>query len=272
MIVGRTDRCIVSRGGIAYDLDLSQGIDFAIYLGDIFERSTRQALRRLVKPSTVVLDIGANIGAHTLYLARLVGPQGRVLAFEPTDFAFQKQARNFKLNPDLAKRITAHQYFLASQDEAVIPDGIYSSWPLIKGANRHAKHSGQEMPTEAARVRSLDSVLADHIGLKVDLVKLDVDGHECEILRGAGALLKYGRPTFLVELAPYALREHGSSLSELLSFFVPNGYRLFDERTFRPLPLAAAALEDMIADGESMNVIAQADSSCSVSGTDFRSP
>src|SRR3954452_9474462 len=89
-LLGRTDRDIVVRDGISYDLDLSQGIDFAIYLGNIYERQTRAALRKLVSPGVLVLDIGANIGAHTLDLARQVGADARVLAFEPTDYAFRK--------------------------------------------------------------------------------------------------------------------------------------------------------------------------------------
>src|SRR5436305_1431681 len=80
-IVGQSDRCIVTRDGARYELDLSEGIDFAIYLGNMFERGTRNALRRLVEPSALVLDIGANIGAHTVLLAQLVGSKGRVLAF-----------------------------------------------------------------------------------------------------------------------------------------------------------------------------------------------
>jgi len=258
VIAGRTDRCIATRDGISYELDLSQGIDFAIYLGNVFERSTKQALRRLVRPSALVLDIGANIGAHTLYLAQLVGPHGRVLSFEPTDFAFQKQARNFSLNPDLARRIVAHQCFLAAQDEADIPEAIYSSWPLPRGEDRHAKHLGEEMPTKAARARSLDSILADYDDARVQLVKLDVDGYECEVLRGASRLLKVVRPVFVMELAPYVLGERGSSLDEFLSFFTPNGYQFFDERTDRLLPSTAAELQNMIADGESINVVARA--------------
>ena len=95
-MLGRTDRDVVVRGGINYELDLSQGIDFAIYLGNIYERQTKAALRRLVSPGSLVLDIGANIGAHTLHLASLVGPTGRVMAFEPTDYAFGKLRRNLR--------------------------------------------------------------------------------------------------------------------------------------------------------------------------------
>lgn len=254
---GQSDRCTVIRNGITYELDLSQGIDFAIYLGDIFERRTRAALRRLVTPSALVLDIGANIGAHTLHLANFVGPHGRVLAFEPTDFAFRKQARNLDLNPELAQRVIAYHCFLAAQDGAAVPRSIYSSWPLIEGNNGHAKHLGQEMPTESAGARSIDSVVSEQGNTRVQLVKLDVDGFECEILRGATALLQVSKPIFVMELAPYVLTERGTSLDELLSFFIPNGYRFYDERSERPLPSTAAELQKLIADGESMNVIAR---------------
>src|SRR6202165_5901393 len=85
-LLGRTDQEIVVRDGVTYELDLSQGIDFAIYLGGMFERSTAVALAKLTEPSSLVLDIGANIGAHTLHLASLVGLNGRVMAFEPPVF------------------------------------------------------------------------------------------------------------------------------------------------------------------------------------------
>jgi tRNA G37 N-methylase Trm5 len=106
LLLGQSDRTVVARDGITYDLDLAQGIDFAIFLGNIYERQTKSALRKLVSPGSLVLDIGANIGAHTLHLAQLVGPGGRVMAFEPTDFAFRKLGRNLELNPSLAARVT----------------------------------------------------------------------------------------------------------------------------------------------------------------------
>ncbi|MDB5875808.1 MAG: FkbM family methyltransferase [Ramlibacter sp.] len=256
-IVGLTDRTVVSRGGATFQLDLAQGIDFAIYLGDIFERNTKKALRNLIAAGDVVLDIGANIGAHTLQLAKLVGPAGRVLAFEPTDFAFRKLQRNIELNPGLASRITAYNCFLAAQNGDPLPDSIYSSWPLIAEPELHAKHLGRAMPTKSASTRSVDSVLAEAGDPPVRLVKLDVDGFECEILRGAAKLLSVQKPLFVMELAPYVLEERGASLGELLSLLTSNGYRLYDERTQQPLPSDAAPLQVLIADGESINVIAR---------------
>lgn len=258
-LLGGTDRAIVVRDDVTYELDLSQGIDFAIYLGNIYERQTKAALRKLVPPGSLVLDIGANIGAHTLHLAQLVGPNGRVIAFEPTDFAFRKLSRNLELNPQLANRVTACDCFLTEADADQVPSAIYSSWPLAREPGLHAKHLGREMRAETAQARSLDSILAELADRKVRLVKLDVDGFECGVLRGATALLRDVRPIFVMELAPYLLEERGTSLDELLSYFVANGYRFYDERTSRPLPLSARELQRMIADGASINAIATID-------------
>jgi FkbM family methyltransferase len=214
-------------------------------------------LAKLAEPSALVLDIGANIGAHTLRLANLVGPKGRVMAFEPTDFAFRKLRRNLDLNPALASRVETFHCFLTANDGASVPNAIYSSWPLVAETGLHAKHLGREMQTGAARPRSLDRVLSERADRKVQLVKLDVDGYECDVLRGATSLLRDTRPVFVMELAPYVLDERGASLDELLSYFIPNGYVFYDERTQRRLPSVAKELQRLVADGESMNVIAR---------------
>jgi FkbM family methyltransferase len=258
-LLGQTDRVTVVRDDVTYDLDLSQGIDFAIYLANIYERQTKAALRKLVTPAALVLDIGANIGAHTLHLAQLVGPNGRVIAFEPTDFAFRKLSRNLELNPELANRVTACGCFLTGADADQVPSAIYSSWPLARETGLHAKHLGREMHTESAQARSLDSMLDELADRKVQLVKLDVDGFECGVLRGATALLRDVRPIFVMELAPYLLEERGSSLDELLSYFIASDYRFYDERTLRPLPLSARELQRMVSDGASINAIARVD-------------
>lgn len=257
-LVGRADHSIVKRGGITFDLDLSQGIDFAIFLG-IYEHWTKVALRGLVARSALVLDIGANIGAHTLHLAQLVGPEGRVIAFEPTDFAFLKLRRNLGLNPSLASRVTTCRCFLARADEIEVPAAIYSSWPLIRGAGVHAKHLGREMATDTAQARSLDSILNELGDRRVQLVKLDVDGFECGVLSGATELLRAVRPIFVMEIAPYGLEERGTSLDELISYFAPNGYVFYDERTRKRLSSSARELNRMIGDGEGINVVARVD-------------
>jgi FkbM family methyltransferase len=62
------------------------------------------------------------------------------------------------------------------------------------------------MQTKRAQARSLDSIVVERADRKVQLVKLDVDGFECDVLSGATSLLRDARPIFVMELAPYAPR------------------------------------------------------------------
>ena len=91
----------VKRKGIYWELDLDEGIDFSIFIFGFFEKETSRALDRLVNKGSVVIDIGANIGAHTLPLARLVGKKGKVYAIEPTKYAYRKLIKNLSLNNDI---------------------------------------------------------------------------------------------------------------------------------------------------------------------------
>ena len=75
-LAGRGPSTQVTRQGIRWAQDLREGIDFSIWLLGSFEPETVRCYQRLIRPGDVVLDIGANIGAHTLPLARAVGPSG----------------------------------------------------------------------------------------------------------------------------------------------------------------------------------------------------
>src|SRR6187399_2260536 len=118
----------VNRGGIDWRLNLEEGIDLAIYLFGAFERGTQRVFRRSIRRGDVVLDIGANIGAHTLRLAEAVGPTGKVLAVEPTAYAFARLTQLLGDNPALARVVIAKQMLLSSPERQALPAAIYSRW------------------------------------------------------------------------------------------------------------------------------------------------
>ena len=218
-----------TRAGHRWQLDLREGIDLAIYLLGHFEKRSFQQYSRYVKDGSIALDIGANVGAHTLPLAGLVGPRGQVVAFEPTRYAHSKLCANLSLNPVLQARVRPEQLMLGASDTATIPTAVPSSWPLSKEPSRHALHGGVARSTEGARVCTLDSYLARHGIGRVDFVKLDVDGHECSVLDGATHMLTQLKPVILFEIAPYALEENGASLTGFLDRFRQHGYALVRE-------------------------------------------
>lgn len=253
-LLGKQDRAVVSRDGLMWDLDLNEGIDFAIYLLRAFEWSTRNTLRDRVKPGATVLDIGANIGAHTLDLARSVGESGWVHAFEPTDFAVEKLRRNLSLNPELDRRVRVHQTLLAAEANAPMQKQVYSSWPLSGGANVHPKHRGRLATTMHARIDTLDAFVEREALSRVDLIKIDVDGHEYPVLLGGKNLLARWQPVIVMEISPYVHAEEGNSFPHLISLLRDSGYSLMDE-SLRELPLDADKLAEMIPGGASINAI-----------------
>lgn len=254
---GSVVRC--RRRQITWELDLNEGIDFSIFLQGRFEPSTSRALDRLVKPGDHVIDVGANIGAHTLPLAARVGSAGKVIALEPTGFAFAKLRRNVALNPDLGSRIRLHQAMLADRADAPLEAEIYSSWPLKgRDGDLHPILRARGMATTGARVSTLDQLIMQEPLERVDVIKIDVDGHECSVIEGGQECLSAFLPTLVLELAAYTLVERGTSLEQLLALLLSHGYRFFDERSGSPLPLKSAEIEASIPRGGSRNVVAVA--------------
>ncbi|HXM92980.1 MAG TPA: FkbM family methyltransferase [Candidatus Dormibacteraeota bacterium] len=256
-MVGKDDCVTVSRGDLRWCLDLSEGIDFSIYLFGAFERSTAVTLRKLVKPGDVVFDIGANIGAHTLGLARSAGPTGRVFAFEPADFAFAKLKRNLALNPALEARTHPRQILLAAAPAEHVQQEIYASWPLRKDNSVHAKHRGRLVTARNASVDTLDRFVECESIDRLNLIKIDVDGHELPLLQGGLKLLTKFRPVLVMEMSPYVHAEQHHSFSALVALLRDAGYSLQDANNWAPLPLQAGELEARIPDGASINVIAR---------------
>lgn len=256
-IVGKNDYATVRRGGITWSLDLREGIDFSIFLLGAFERSTASALKKLARPGNTVFDIGANIGAHTLGLARSVGPEGRVFAFEPADFAFEKLKRNLALNPELDSRTSAHQILLAAKLSAELPENIYASWPLLASDAVHPKLRGRLLTTSKARVDTLDQFSESERLTRLDLIKIDVDGHEVPVLMGGKKTLTRFQPTLLMEMSPYVQDEQEHGFDALVSLLRDAAYSLEDASSGKSLPLQAGELRALIPDGAGINVVAR---------------
>jgi len=254
-LVGKGKQVEVRRGGVRWCLDLNEGIDFSIYLLGAFEKSTAATLRSLVKPGDTVLDIGANVGAHTLGLAQSVGEIGRVFAFEPADFAFQKLLRNLALNPPLQRRTTATQAMLGSGVSKAVT-GVYASWPLENTDSVHPKHRGRFVPTSGAVADTLDGfVEREKIG-RINLIKMDVDGNELPVLQGGRRMLGAQRPTIVMEMSPYVHAEEQNSFSAMIELLSGLRYKIEDARNRKALPLDSTALERLIPDGAGINVVA----------------
>lgn len=254
-VLGKSDRAVIRRDGITWELDLQEGIDFSIFLFGGFELATLRMYGSILRPGDIVLDIGANIGAHTLPFARLVGKDGRVYAFEPTQYAFEKLRRNVNANPAMSSRIETVHAMLVSADRKPVAPQIYSSWPLRNEEGLHKQHRGKLMSTADAAAITLDEFV-DRGGLnRIDFVKLDVDGNEAGVLAGAADTLRRFRPRVLMEWAPYLFESKAAVMDQMLSHFIDLGYCPKEPSGRRLLPKSLEALNAMAPKYGSMNVL-----------------
>lgn len=206
------ERIVATVDGITYELDVGELIDSTIYYEGAWEPDTVAALRRLIEPGQTVLDIGANMGCHTLLMAQLVGETGQVIAFEPMSAAYDKLMRNVQLNH--FSNIVVEKAGLSNSDgETEI--AFTTSWRLdLKPCDAHP---------EQVVFMTLDGYVAAHPHLfsRLDYIKLDVDGFEEAVLRGAQETLLHFLPIILFEI--------GSDSMGAMRYLQAQGYSFLAE-------------------------------------------
>jgi FkbM family methyltransferase len=172
------------------DTDFAQ----AMFHTHQYEEHVRQAVREYLHPGDVVVDVGANVGVITLLAASIVGPAGRVVAVEPNPDNLQLLYRGIVLNGFENVEVVA----AAASDRR----RIFS----LTGGTSNTHLIGARAPVEGGFfVQSLvlDEALGDMP--RLDLVKMDIEGHEPRALAGMARLVGRHRPTLLVEFNPRCL-------------------------------------------------------------------
>ncbi len=202
------------------------GISHAIRTRGSWGPEQVDLFKRLVQPGETVLDIGANIGHHSVVLSKLVGPAGRVLAFEPQPFVFRVLEANLALN----ECANCESYRLAlgnsnSQSCMAPLDYERDAWNVggLGLSDTGRDPSGGQFV--AVQVRRLDDLLP---GLKVDFIKCDAEGFDHEVLKGALQTLLRCKPIILVEVAPLLLLGGPDSYRALYALLQGLGYLILD--------------------------------------------
>lgn len=168
--------------------DIYVGRSIALY-GE-YNGEEAELLARLLGPGNVVVEVGANIGSHTIGLAKAVGPKGRVFAYEAQRGIHQMLCANAALNGLL--NIEAYHGAISDENgHVMMPEIDYSQHDNFGGVNIEAFDKGR--PVQKGR---LDDVL--HIP-RLNLLKVDVEGMEEKVLRGAEKLIKQFLPFIYVE-------------------------------------------------------------------------
>lgn len=219
----------VRRQTIKYELDLSEGIELSLYLFGSFQSHISNSKLLNIKADGTIIDVGANVGLMSLQFAARV-PHGRVYSFEPTNYAFKKLKKNLSLNPLLACRIFPHQVFISEKSGTNTSMVAFSSWKVdgTRNVSNHLVHLGSPKETTGVLVLSLDDFVEKNHLTRINLIKIDTDGYEYEVLKGARKAIKQFLPAIIFEITLYCLKEKGITFDLYFEYFTDLGYCLFD--------------------------------------------
>jgi FkbM family methyltransferase len=238
----------VERQGLRWRLLMDRYIDRTIAIEGVFEPDTTRLIGDMVKPGMHVLDVGANVGYYTLLLARAVGPTGRVWAFEPTP-TFIRDLRWHVDHNGFRDRVVLLPFGLSDRNASTLIsiDDV--------SATLHWAGDGPAPAQELIELRPLDECVVE-LGLsRIDFIKVDVDGHEPQLLEGARETLRRFQPTMVMELAQHCLHVAHSDVRDVARQLSDLDYDICDERTREPYPSEMAFLRACANFDRSANVL-----------------
>jgi FkbM family methyltransferase len=190
-------------------------------------------VKEVVRPQSVVWDIGANVGLFTFAAASLAGPKGQVVALEPDAWLVQLLRRSASMQPSTSAPVK------------IVPAAVASSLSLrilcLAQRSRAANYLAEFGTIQTGGSREEQTIIALTLDWLLEFVpapsvlKIDVEGAELEVFHGARKLFHTCRPVVLCEVIP-------NTAPAVTEFLVSQGYRIFDGET--PLaqrqPLAVA--------------------------------
>lgn len=185
--------------------------------GDYEPHETR-LMTKVVSSGWTVVDAGANFGWHAVHLARRVGPEGKVFAFEPMPESFQELTANRGLNG--CENLQIANLALGNVEGTVT--FYLPSIHLGGGAASQFLDIGEKIQVP---MRRLDDVLDQHGITHVDFIKADIEGGELNLLRGAERLFDRCRPAVLIENVDIHCRRFGHTPPDVVRFFTGRGYQ-----------------------------------------------
>jgi FkbM family methyltransferase len=159
-----------------------------------------------------------------------LAPDGKVYSFEPTHYALAKIKRNLSLNPELAKHIEVINSFVSAKSSENAEIKAFSSWKVNseKAAIMHPTHMGAVKSTEGVGAITLNDFCKKANLTRLDFIKIDTDGHEYEVLKGATEAIAKYRPQIIFEIGRYVMTEKGIDFSFYSNYFGNLNYRLYD--------------------------------------------
>jgi FkbM family methyltransferase len=210
-------------------LEPSHFITQSWFVEGTFEPNVVAVMRRLVRPGMTCIDLGANAGYFTLFLAKLVGQGGTVHAFEPTRATYSLLRYNLTLNRVV--NVVAEELAVGDHCGEILfhegPPGydVYNTTGELvftRGA------TAAQFVTRNVVITTLDKYCQVRSIRKIDFLKLDIEGGEFAALRGAEQVIANSpHLSMVIEVAPELAAASGYRVGDMLAWLVVRGFKLY---------------------------------------------
>ncbi len=203
-----------------------------------YEPELRAVFRDVLSSGAVAVDVGANVGWHTLLMARLVGECGRVLAVEPNPSVRARLIEHLALNR--VAQVEVVPCVLGDREGTVAfraPDASDST-----AGDGHVLAADEGAGDDVIRVptRTLDAIVEASGVERLDLVKIDVEGFEWPVLAGATRSIERFRPRIVFEYIDDYAGRGGATPQAMAAYFAERRYDLFAIGRGGPKPVSVA--------------------------------
>jgi FkbM family methyltransferase len=221
-----------------------------LYVQGSYEAELLRLIGTMDLKGSICVDIGANLGLHSLAMSAAVGPSGTVFAFEPEAHNFHLLEHNLQING--VSNVIPRR--MAAGDTEGFCRLTLNPWNY--GDHRVGTTSlGGQFFQEVAQT-TIDACLQNVPQGTVGLIKIDVQGYECQVLKGMRATLDRNPQTVLIlEVFPDALRATGHSALQLMQMARDLGLSGWEFQDHRLLPISDPWVYDLIRDGRQVDVI-----------------
>jgi len=210
-----------------YEIGILSDLCWRIMMDGTYEAELAELTANTINPYMDAIDVGANIGLFTGLMAHTIKKGRFVLSLEPTAGAFKLLEKNIKRN-NIISNVKAYQ-MAATKKEGSIDMNVcvgreeYSSCGTIV----HPLATGTYFEIHTVKSTTIDILCINEV-IEPGFIKIDVEGHEHDVLKGAKhTLLKY-RPAVLLELSENMLAANGSNSKAVLDYFTKANYQLFN--------------------------------------------
>lgn len=210
---------IITQEGHKIFLDKQDSLHLSIYNNWERENFQLETMKKIVKEGDFVVDVGANIGFYTLILAKLVGDEGKVFAFEPHPMNVSLLKKNIKANN--YENVIVIERAISNEKKNMklyIDNQSIACSSLVCLTDSHDTNIIVE-------VNTLDNYFKY---MKINFMKIDVEGFEGHVIEGSKKIIKNNNVKIMTEICPPALEGSGFGQENYLKLLKEQGFNLYN--------------------------------------------